>query len=134
MEFIRSRKPALSLDMAPLIDVVFQLLIFFMLSSSFLSPVLKLNLPKAMTQDKRENERVVVTITKDGNFFVDRDPVAPEELQGTLGRKIALAPGKFVDLKGDADAAYRHFVHALDAARRAGASHINIVHEGVNNP
>lgn len=134
MEFIRSRKPALSLDMAPLIDVVFQLLIFFMLSSSFLSPAIKLNLPRAFTQDKREGEGVVVTIARDGNFFVNREAAASEDLQGTIARRISALAEKSIDLKGDGDAAYRYFVHAMDAARRAGASRINIVHEGMSSP
>lgn len=134
MEFIRSRKPALSLDMAPLVDVVFQLLIFFMLTSSFLSPSMRLNLPKAVTRDKRDGEGVVVTIARDGNFFVNREPVAKEDLPGTIARGIASAPVKSVDLKGDGDVAYRYFVQAMDAARRAGVSHINIVHEGGGNP
>lgn len=134
MEFIRSRRPVLSLDMAPLIDVVFQLLIFFMLSSSFLSPVMKLNLPQAFTRDPRETQRLVVTIDRGGNFFVNREAVAREDLQGTIARRIAALTEKSIDLKGDGDVAYRYFVLAMDAARRAGASRINIVHEGMGSP
>lgn len=134
MEFIRSRKPALSLDMAPLIDVVFQLLIFFMLSSSFLSPAMRLNLPKAFTQDTREAQRLVVTIDRDGNFFVNREAVNRKDLQVTISRRIAVLTEKSIDLKGDGDVAYRYFVQAMDAARRAGVSHINIVHERADPP
>lgn len=134
MEFIRSQKPTLSIDMAPLIDVVFQLLIFFMLSSSFLSPVMKLNLPRAVTQDKRETERVVVIIDKEGNFFINRNPVGQEGLQEAIAREIAVISVKTIDLKGDGDVAYRYFVQAMDAARQAGVSQINIVHEGKSAP
>ena len=105
-----------------------------MLSSSFLSPVMKLNLPKAFTQDTRDTQRLVVTIDKDGNFFVNREAVAGEDLRETIARRITALAEKSIDLKGDGDVAYRYFVQAMDAARRAGASHINIVHEGPVEP
>lgn len=130
MEFIRSKKPSLSIDMAPLIDIVFQLLIFFMLSSSFITPAIKLNLPKAVIQDKRQIERVVVSIDKDGKFYVNQQMTAAEDLTTGIGSHLATAALKSVDLRGDGDASYRYFVQAMDAARQAGATQVNILHGG----
>ena len=62
MEFIRPKRISLGLDMAPLIDIVFLLLIFFMLSSSFLNPALKLDLPQAVKHDTNEPQQVVVLL------------------------------------------------------------------------
>lgn len=130
MEFIRSKKSTLSLDMAPLIDVVFQLLIFFMLGSSFIRPAIKINLPKAVTQDKRDVERIVVSIDKAGVFFVNKNQVSEENLKNEIQGRISSGTGKSVDLQIDAEVSYRYFIKAFDALRQAGVSQINIAHEG----
>lgn len=129
MEFIRPKRVSLSLDMAPLIDVVFQLLIFFMLSSSFFNPALKLNLPKAVEQDRREPERIVVSVNRAGNIFVNSTPVLMTELKAQLEKKLFSDREKAIHLRGDKEMPYRLFVQVMDMARQAGARHINIVHE-----
>lgn len=129
MEFIRPRKPSLGLDMTPMIDIVFQLLIFFMLSSSFLNPSLKLTLPKAVQQDTREPEKIVVSVDKTGNTFINTQKVAKDELKGQLENRFSGDAKKTVHLRGDAEMPYKLFVEVMDIARQAGAKQINIVHE-----
>ena len=129
MEFIRPKKITLGLDMAPLIDVVFQLLIFFMLSSSFLNPVLKLDLPKSMAHHPPEPEQIVVSVDKIGNVFLDTQKVPMASLKSELEAKFAARPKKAIHLRGDQAMPYRWFVEVMDIARQAGARQINIVHE-----
>lgn len=130
MEFIRPKRASLSLDMAPLIDVVFQLLIFFMLGSSFLTPMLRLTLPKASVQDARQTERLVVSVDKSGQVFLNTQPVPFEDLQGELEQRLSADPARAVHLRGDEEMPYKLFVEVMDAARRAGARQINILHQG----
>ena len=130
MEFIRNKKTAFAIDMAPMIDIVFQLLIFFMLSSSFLAPSLKLTLPKAIQSDVREPEQVVVSADKTGNIYVNTQKVPKEQLKSQLENRFAKDSKKAVHLRGDAEMPYKFFVEIMDIARRAGAQQINIVHEG----
>lgn len=129
LDFTRPKKASLSLDMAPLIDIVFQLLIFFMLSSSFLMPSLKLTLPKAVTQDTREPEKIVVSIDRKGQIFINTSPVSLEKLKARLESKFAGSADKAVHLRGDSEMPYGLFVQVADQARLAGAKQINIVHE-----
>jgi len=129
MEFIRPKRVSLSLDMAPLIDVVFQLLIFFMLSSSFFNPALKLSLPKAVEQDRREPERIVVSVSRSGKIFVNSVSVSMAELKAQLEKKLFSDREKAIHLRGDEEMPYRLFVQVMDRARQAGARHINIVHK-----
>ncbi|OGW69463.1 MAG: hypothetical protein A2036_01690 [Omnitrophica bacterium GWA2_50_21] len=131
MEFIRPRNLSMGLDMAPLIDIVFQLLIFFMLSSSFLNPALKLNLPKAIAQDETPREKIIVSVDKKGSLFVNTAPVPMDRLQSELSAKLAKEETKAVFLRGDADMPYKLFVQVMDISRQAGAQQINIVHEGM---
>lgn len=129
MEFLRTKKAELSLDMTPMIDIVFQLLIFFMLSSSFLNPALKLTLPTAVPQDKAEPQRLIVSVDKNGAVFVNTQKTAIESLKGRLQTDLVKDPKKSVHLRGDADMPYKMFVQVMDIARQAGAKQINIVHE-----
>lgn len=129
MELIRPKKLSLGLDMAPLIDVVFQLLIFFMLTSSFSNPALKLNLPKAVIQDRKETEQIVVSMDKSGNIFVNATKTELNEFKTQLERKLASDPKKSIHFRGDEEAPYKIFVEVMDLARQAGARQINIVHE-----
>lgn len=129
MELIRPKKLSLGLDMAPLIDVVFQLLIFFMLTSSFSNPALKLNLPKAVVQDQKETERIVVSVDKSGNIFVNATKTELNEFKTQLERKLVSDSKKSIHFRGDEEAPYKIFVEVMDLARQAGARQINIVHE-----
>ena len=129
MEFIRPKKATLSLDMAPLIDIVFQLLIFFMLSSSFLTPAMKLTLPRAVTEDSRQPERVVISLDRDGNTYVNTRQVPRAELRAAVEGALAAASDKSVHIRGDQEMPYKHFVEVMDLARQAGARQVNIVHE-----
>jgi biopolymer transport protein ExbD len=129
MEFIRPKRASLSLDMAPLIDVVFQLLIFFMLASSFLTPMLNLTLPKASTQDKPQTKRLIISVDKAGQIFVNAEPVALGALREELARWLKLDPTGAVHLRGDEGMSYKLFVQIMDTARQAGARQINILHQ-----
>ena len=129
IEFIRPRKPGLSLDMTPMIDIVFQLLIFFMLSSSFLNPSLKLTLPQAIQQNKQEPERIVLSVDKGGDTYINTQKVPKEALRGRLEDLFSRDPKKVVHLRGDAEMPYKLFVEVMAIARQAGALQVNIVHE-----
>lgn len=129
MNFIRPKKVSLSLDMAPLIDVVFQLLIFFMLSSSFSNPALTLELPKAVTADQEQDERAVISVEKDGSLYLDSKLVSLEMLKPELEARLVNVPNRAVHLRGDQDMPYKFFVEVMDTARQVGARQINIVHQ-----
>lgn len=129
MEFLRIKKVSLGLDLAPLIDVVFQLLIFFMLTSSFSNPALRLNLPKAAKQDPREPERVVLSVDKGGRIFLNQTQISREELKPRLAERLAREPRRGVHLRADREMPYRYFVEVMDQVRQAGVQQILIVHE-----
>lgn len=129
LEFIRPSKPGIGIDMTPMIDIVFQLLIFFMLSSSFLNPSLKLTLPKAVQHDRQEPERIVLSIDKSGRTYLNSRKVAKEDLKAGLTTHFEKDARKAVHLRGDAEMPYKNFVEVMDIVRQAGALQINIVHE-----
>ena len=129
MELIRVKKPKLSIDLEPLIDVVFQLLVFFMLTSTSANPAIKMMLPKATSKDLPAQEIVAVSIDQNQNIYINDQKTNIEQFQSDL-KKVLTVQGKHsIHIRGDRDMPYKYFVQIMDLARRAGATQINIVHE-----
>ncbi|OGW80966.1 MAG: hypothetical protein A3C47_05865 [Omnitrophica bacterium RIFCSPHIGHO2_02_FULL_51_18] len=113
------------LDIAPLIDVVFQLLIFFMLTSNFVfQPGIKVSLPKAITSEVISSENVVVTVTGQDLLFLNEKPVTINELMATL--KENTGEQKSLLLKADTNASLGRVVEIWDLCRDLGIPQINI--------
>ncbi len=127
--FIRPKRVSARLDMAPLIDVVFLLLIFFMLTSSFLQPSIPLALPQAAAADEPPPAPVFVSVDESGLVYVNQEPVAREEFIAKLGAVLAGRDDRTVNFRGDRTMPYEVFVALMAEARQAGAVQFNIVHE-----
>lgn len=133
MEFPRRPRRRSNIELTPLIDVVFQLLVFFLLTSSFLQPSLRLDLPRGGTVDEADPTPILLEIDRDGRLSLDGAIIERSALREELER--ALADGRTaVRLSGDSDMTYGLFVEALDAARAAGAAHFDLVHSGTPAP
>jgi biopolymer transport protein ExbD len=112
-------------DLTPLIDVVFQLLVFFLLTTTFTLPAVPLDLPPARdTLAKREESMLVLSITADGGLFIDQTPLPEAQLEVVVRQRIELNPERPVLVRGDIEARYGLFVKVLDACRRAGAARV----------
>lgn len=117
------------MDLAPLIDIVFQLLIFFMLTSTFSNPSIKMLLPRASTQETAEREQIVISITQSGEIFLNDERKSLESLRPDLERVLQKNPEKSVYIRGDQEMPYKYFVEMVDLAKQAGAQQVNIVHK-----
>lgn len=129
MELIRTRKSRLSMDLAPLIDVVFQLLVFFMLTSSFANPAMKLVLPQASAAGQMEQENIVISIDRDGQIFLNDRKMALESLRPELQKLLAAREDQSVHVRGDQQMPYKFFIQVMDLAKQAGATQVNIVYQ-----
>ena len=127
--FIRPKRVSAGLDMAPLIDVVFLLLIFFMLTSSFLQPSIPLALPKAAAAEDPPRAPVFVSVDAGGAVYLNQDAVARENFGPALGALLAGREDRTVNFRGDRAMPYEIFVGLMDEARQVGATQFNIVHE-----
>ena len=127
--FLRKKRTKVGLDMEPLIDVVFMLLLFFMLTSSFVRPSISLKMPTATNQDKPEREDIIVSVDIDGSIYVNREKISIEALESVIKKEIGDAEDTRVIFQGDESIMYKKFVEVLDSIKRAGAQDINIAHE-----
>ena len=113
------------LDIAPLIDVVFLLLIFFMLTSNFvIQPGIQVHLPRAITSEVMSGENFVVTLTGQDLLFLNEKPITINELVTRL--KEAASVNKSLLLKADTSASLGRVVEIWDLCRELGISQINI--------
>ena len=123
------QKRHITLSIAPLVDIVFLLLIFFLLSSSYIQPSIKLNLPEAQNQTIAQKQEIVVTVDKTGTIYLNREPVAINELSGRLLHFMDTTSRREIIFRGDRTIAYDLFVRIMDIAKQAGAKNIYISHQ-----
>ena len=81
MEFRRRKRGRSALELTPLIDVVFQLLVFFLLTASFVQPSLRLDLPSGEASDEPDSKPIMVEIDAAGTLRVDGDVVPRDGLE-----------------------------------------------------
>ncbi len=112
------------IDLTPLIDVVFMLLLFFILAATFSAPVLKVALPPAQTAERAEEDpsRLVLSIDAGGTLYHRDAPVSLEEIQGLLPPR----PEGAVELRVDRAAPFDAFVGVMDRLRACGRSNVLI--------
>ena len=114
-----------NLDIVPLIDIVFLLLIFFMLTSSFIfQPGIRVNLPRAITSEVIQKENLILVITKDNEIFVNERPLTEDEVSSRL--KVAARQDKAVLIKADRTVSFGDVVRLWDMCRQEGVEKINI--------
>lgn len=113
------------IDIAPLIDVIFQLLIFFMLTSSFTFPsAIKVKLPRAVTSDNINEQNIVITITAENIIYFNNSLITLNELQEKLtSRPQTQRP---LLIKSDRRASVGRIVDVWDLCRKLGIERINI--------
>lgn len=127
----RERSTELAVEITPLIDVVFLLLIFFMVSTTFIRETqLRVELPEADgALQETENRDVVVTISETGDFVMDGDVVdgsSTATLQTALRDNVAGDTDRRVVITADAGARHEWVVRIMDAAGQLGLSKISI--------
>lgn len=127
MIFRRKKRKASILDMSPLIDCVLQLLIFFMLSSTFASPKVRIDLPEsAISEGTTQNDSIVVTAGGDGRLFVNQSTVSLDSLESVLKAELEKSRSGRVVFRGDKGSTYGVFSKVMEAARKAGAKEFDL--------
>ncbi|MDC7225246.1 MAG: biopolymer transporter ExbD [Spirochaetales bacterium] len=120
MHFRRRLTPSVKADMVPMIDVVFQLVIFFMVSSTFIqTPGISIVLPESSTSESVTMTKIVVTVVSDEEIYLNKDMHSLESLSGALAaiteeeREAVSA----VVIEGDETVSYELLVEVLDMLR-----------------
>ena len=129
MEFEGARKAAHAPNLTPLIDVVFLLLVFFMLTAHFVQEeIIPINLPTAeSSEDISDEDPLEVLISAEGNLMFKGEEISAEDLEEKLAPLLKSRKNKGITLRGDMKSGLGETVKVLDAVRKAGAEAVDIV-------
>jgi biopolymer transport protein ExbD len=123
-------KLMVTLNMTPLIDCVLQLLIFFMLSSSFvLQTGIHVDLPKAKAPRLADEQDIIITITRKNEIFLNDEKITTDQLSNSLLEKVTRSKNKTVLVKPDRRVETGKLVEVMGIAKSVGVESLGIVTE-----
>jgi biopolymer transport protein ExbD len=123
----KSKTRTTLVDISPLIDVVFLLLIFFMVSTTFIDEAgLPLDLPSSVSKGIKKTENVSISISKDGFITIGEEKVDKDKLVEKIKEKLEKSEKKEVIIKADKDARYELVYLVMDSSRQAGAKALSV--------
>jgi biopolymer transport protein ExbD len=127
MRFRKSSRPAVAINIAPLVDVVFLLVIFFAVSTTFLETAgLKLELPTSSSTAQREPRELTVLLGSDGTLSFEGDTLSHDDLRGRLSEALEESDRKIVVLRADTSTAHGEVVRVMDLIRESGAEGLTV--------
>jgi len=123
--------PITDINITPLVDVCLVLVIIFMVTAPMMSdPAIKVELPKAHTQEGEEKDKITLTLSKDGEYALDYVKFTDvKKLEETLKQKLAESDSKLVILRADKDALHGQLTDLMARAKDAGALSMTIATE-----
>jgi biopolymer transport protein ExbD len=123
--------PITDINITPLVDVCLVLVIIFMVTAPMMSdPAIKVDLPKAHTQEGEERDKITLTLSKDGEYALDYVKFTDvKKLEETLKQKLAESDSKLIILRADKDALHGQLTDLMARAKDAGALSMTIATE-----
>ena len=131
MKFSRTRRQDVVVDVTPLIDIIFQLVLFFMVSTTFVSaPGIEVDLPRSSAETiLREKDDLNLWVTTEGAVYVDDDAVDTIGLRNALRATAQSHPATLVIIKADRAVDHGRVVAVMDMARGFGLTRLAIATE-----
>ena len=120
-------------NLTPMLDVVFIMLIFFIVTASFVKEAgIDISRPPAATAERKERGNILVAITENDQVWVDRRQVDPRALRANIERLHAENPQGSVVIQADMKSTNGLLVQVMDAARLAGIKNVSLAAEVVD--
>ena len=133
LRFQKRKTTGISIHLTALIDIVFLLLIYFLLTSNFVEQEgIPISVPKVTKSGLYSEKVLVVEIDKAGTYYFEGKAVEDQKLGPLLRAYLALSSEKSVAVKADRQVAYDRVVQALDIAKESGAQRLNLTVEQKN--
>lgn len=126
------REEDVRIEITSLIDIIFLLLIFFMISTTFISvPGMEVSLPQAeAVKLEREKKEITIVVNREGRIFLNKAPVASEDFLATLREKVSASGAETLAIvRGDKGVSYGLVVEVMDLVRKAGIQRLAIATE-----
>jgi biopolymer transport protein ExbD len=116
-----------TIDMTPMLDVVFIMLIFFIVTASFVKEAgIDVNRPEAATAVKKDRANILVAISEKGDIWINKRKIDVRAVQANIERLYAENPQGTVVIQADRKATTDVLIKVMDAARAAGIEDVSI--------
>jgi biopolymer transport protein ExbD len=116
-----------TIDLTPMLDVVFIMLIFFIVTASFVKESgIQVIKPSAVTAQKVDNAKILVAISSNQEFWIDKQRVDKRAVKARIERLLAENPKGAVVVQADNGANAESVAHVLDMARDAGVADVSL--------
>ena len=123
----KGRRQPLDINMAPLIDMVFILLIFFLVTTSFVKESgVDVNRPTAATAESMQKAGIMIGVDKDNRIFMEKREIDMRAVRANVERAIAENPESTVVIVADRNSRTGVAIEVMDACRLAGAESVSI--------
>lgn len=124
----RGRRGQLVLELTPLVDVIFQLLIFFLLTATFVkNPNFEIDLPEASSKlTTNVKKDITVVVTAEGAVKYEAEVVEMDELESLLAEQFEQNPKAIVLIRADTDSRHGKVVEVMDLAKDVGFTRLGI--------
>ncbi len=123
--------PQSEVNMTPMLDVVFIMLIFFIVTSSFVKEAgIDVIRPPAQTAVPKDKGNILIAITENGQVWIDRRQIDPRDLRTNIERLHGENPQGSIVVQADRKSQNHLLVAVLDAAKAAGVNEIAIAADG----
>jgi len=127
MDFRRAKRRSVVVNVTSLIDVMFILVLFFTVSTTFVSqPAMNLQLPTAEHAEATRQSPIIVHIDEKGTVYLNDEPIEPALLLSALTSRLATSSDKSVVLKADSRVTHGHVIEILDIIKGAGVQKLVI--------
>jgi TolR protein len=135
------RRLASEINVVPYIDVMLVLLIIFMITTPLLTTGVEVDLPQAPAETmdfSEENEPIVLSVTRDGDLYLnvgeDSDAaLSPDQVTDIASRVIRARPDAPVAVRGDGAGSYGNVVRGMVLLQRAGAAQVGLLTDGIDD-
>ena len=125
---VQGKKPYDDINITPMLDLAYVLLVIFIIMTTASVQGVKVNLPKASASVSLSKAQTkAITVSETGQIFLDAFPVTLDELEQRLRTQKAATPDFPVIVKGDANVQYQKVVDILDLLRRLDLSQVGLV-------
>ncbi len=114
-------------DLTPMLDVVFIMLIFFIVTTSFIKETgIDINRPSAATAEKKSKGNILIAITQSGDIWLDKRQIDIRAVRANIQRLKAKFPQSSVIIQSDTESKTGTLVRVMDQIRLAGVQNISI--------
>ncbi|MCU0573014.1 MAG: biopolymer transporter ExbD [Syntrophobacteraceae bacterium] len=130
MEFERRKRRHTHIDMAPLVDVVFNLLLFFVITYNVtVDSGIRIRLPESQTAESQAVSPLVISLSPEGNVYVGDDQIEVEALPDIVRERLAAENETSIRIKADQQAHVEMLIKVVDGVKLGGCTAFSIITE-----